>query len=189
MSQVSAALWRRHAVVLTTGLENSISWASCCPLTPAASWKSSRSSGALWFWLGTLFTITSKHNEFRKWRRDTHQYTKMHLPFLAPCSPPHSPIHTELNIQAIYPWHCNFSLLPWGLAEKRKWCWESRSLTGQSLKLSSRWAHPFIQTSKRERAHGITGSVCTETRHLRRDVLDEAFGMRQMRRYLAPASY
>lgn len=130
MSQVSAALWLLHAAIFTTGLENPISRASFCPLSLAASGKSFLSPGVCYLQHCTLFTITNVPNEYRKLRRDTHQYTKTHLQFLAPCSPLHSPIHTELNIQAIYPWCCNFSLPPCWFCWKKKVALQQQELKG-----------------------------------------------------------
>lgn len=136
MSQVSAALWLLHGAIFTTGLENSISRASSWPLTLAASGKSFPLP------VSSLFAtshIISNHKmctmNTGSQGGDMHQYTKTHLQFLAPCSPLQSPIRTESNTQAIYPWRCNFSPLPCWFGWKQRVALQQRELKGTEFEM------------------------------------------------------
>lgn len=104
MSQASAALWLLCSAIFTTGLENSISWASSRSLTLAASGKSFLSLGVIAICNNAHYLQSQMCTmDSRSQGGDTHRYPKTHLQFLSPCMQLHSPIHTELNIQAIYP--------------------------------------------------------------------------------------
>lgn len=109
-----------YAPIFTTRLANVINLVSSCPLTLAASRKKCSLLGFCCLQHDTSFTATTVHNEFRVSRSNMHQYTEMHLQFLAPCGPPHSHIHTEFDIQAIYSWCCNLSLFKWGFGGWQK---------------------------------------------------------------------
>lgn len=109
-----------YAPIFTTRLANVINLVSSCPLTLAASRKKCSLLGFCCLQHDTSFTATTVHNEFRVLRSNMHQYTEMHLQFLAPCGPPHSHIHTEFDIQAIYSWCCNLSLFKWGFGGWQK---------------------------------------------------------------------